>query len=516
MKTTAPLNIQSICWLLLFLAYAKVPAFAQFKYEKLIAQVFTINTADGKNHQGGGLIVGESEQGLLVLTANGLLSQGSDVIIQQYGASQKAFAKVLHQEPVLGVALLAITVKHPDLKLILNAATENTYRTNESILGVGFREGRQWLAYQEATIENPSMYLDDRLFSIKGDPVVDELRGWPLFRNDGLWMGMATGSGYAVKAMAIEEWLGQLKLTVKGGGNFESNLTMVYVKARLPRDRQLPFNYNRNEDLRQYDLFGVKDFLMSKKEISMAEFGIFIEETKYVTDAEKIGYAMILAGSPGEETLDMRMTAKVNWRHDAFGQLRLKDQDKYPVIHVSWNDATAYCKWLSEKTGQTYRLPSRAEWIYAFLPSNSGDGIKPFLGNIAGKEMCDSLQVFEVQPNYCDAGLFHRDHFPRIAPSGTFAANEWGFQDMYGNVSELTNEASSGGKEYWSMGPNWLSWYANKNSGYGIQSATLLVRFPGYSQRKARAGDYPVMSPRSSNCYTGFRVVQEVREGGRN
>ena len=43
-----------------------------------------------------------------------------------------------------------------------------------------------------------------------------------------------------------------------------------------------------------------------------------------------------------------------------------RETDEHPVVNISWNDAVAFCKWLSGKEGKTYRLPTEAEWEYAY------------------------------------------------------------------------------------------------------------------------------------------------------
>jgi formylglycine-generating enzyme required for sulfatase activity len=103
----------------------------------------------------------------------------------------------------------------------------------------------------------------------------------------------------------------------------------------------------------------VSDFAISKYEVTVEEFAAFIEATNYQTDADKKGYSLFWDGSKWENKND------INWKHDAQGELRPKNEYNHPVIHVSWNDAIAYCEWLSKKTGKTYRLPTEAEWEYA-------------------------------------------------------------------------------------------------------------------------------------------------------
>jgi formylglycine-generating enzyme required for sulfatase activity len=97
-----------------------------------------------------------------------------------------------------------------------------------------------------------------------------------------------------------------------------------------------------------------------------------------------------------------------------------------PVIKVSWNDATAYAKWLSGQTGKRYRLPTEAEWEYA---ARAGTETKYWWGNKIGKNRaaCDG----------CGA-KWGWDAKKMTAPVGSFAANQFGVYDTVGNVWEWT------------------------------------------------------------------------------
>ncbi|WP_052027265.1 formylglycine-generating enzyme family protein [Rheinheimera nanhaiensis] len=96
-----------------------------------------------------------------------------------------------------------------------------------------------------------------------------------------------------------------------------------------------------------------------------------------------------------------------------------------PVINVSWMDATAYAKWLTEQTNQYYRLPSETEWEYA---ARAGTKTVYWWGEeyIQGKEHCDR------DIGNCTAGTEAAQ--PWI--SGRYNANPYGLYDMSSNVAE--------------------------------------------------------------------------------
>jgi formylglycine-generating enzyme required for sulfatase activity len=97
------------------------------------------------------------------------------------------------------------------------------------------------------------------------------------------------------------------------------------------------------------------------------------------------------------------------------------------VIDVSWDDAEAYMKWLSHKTGRNYRLPSEAEWEYACRAGRAtpfwwGNTIAPGQANYDGRHPYDGGQKGEYQR--------------RTLPVKSFEPNPWGLYQVHGNVWE--------------------------------------------------------------------------------
>jgi len=95
----------------------------------------------------------------------------------------------------------------------------------------------------------------------------------------------------------------------------------------------------------------------------------------------------------------------------------------HPVVGVSWDDATAYCQWLSERTGRNYRLPTEAEWEYAARGGRDSKGY-----TYAGGDDLDAVAWYYGNAN----GKTH--------PVAQKQANELGLYDMSGNVYEWVQD----------------------------------------------------------------------------
>jgi formylglycine-generating enzyme required for sulfatase activity len=157
----------------------------------------------------------------------------------------------------------------------------------------------------------------------------------------------------------------------------------------------------------------VDEFFIGKFEVTVAQFKSFIDATSYQTEAERIGKSYIYTGS-------WKNMKGINWRHDARGNLRPASEYDHPVIHISWNDAMAYCKWLSEQTKKSYRLLTEAEWEFAARGGSQSKGFK-----YSGSNNIDESAWYIGSSQ--DKGTY---------PSGTKKPNEAGVYDLSGNVYE--------------------------------------------------------------------------------
>ena len=175
----------------------------------------------------------------------------------------------------------------------------------------------------------------------------------------------------------------------------------------------------------------VSDFYMANYPVTLRQFAQFVKETNYKTDAEtgigdkdkKTGLPRPTFGSwispGGRDVFDNTTT----WRCDNYGVPRDSSYLDHPVLHVSWNDAQAFCLWMTAKEGKPYRLPTEAEWEYA---ARGGQLTHNYLYS-------GSNQLDEVGWYASNSG----DATHRV---GLKQPNELGLYDMSGMVWELCHD----------------------------------------------------------------------------
>jgi len=152
-------------------------------------------------------------------------------------------------------------------------------------------------------------------------------------------------------------------------------------------------------------------------EVTKAQFARFVEANNYQTYAEKDGEG---GWSWSETESKFLNKPEFTWRDLGFDQT-----DDHPVLNVSFHDATAFCQWLAEEEGKTYRLPTEAEWEYT---CRAGTTTRFYSGD-------DPEELVKIG-NLADGPNKAKDGYVFTAPVGQYQANAFGLNDMTGNAWE--------------------------------------------------------------------------------
>jgi sulfatase modifying factor 1 len=254
-----------------------------------------------------------------------------------------------------------------------------------------------------------------------------------------------------------------------------------------------------------------RGFYLGACEVTLGQFLTFYHDAHYKIDSER--------------------DTRSNWGYDARNKLvqsrsfvpwrpGWQVNFNHPVAYVTWNDATAFCQWLSEKEGKKYRLPTEAEWEYAcragtttlYYNGNNPEQL-PTVANVAdgtahahwpnvnlvvitAKEKKKSMKMpFPF--------LTARDGYAYTAPVGRYRPNAFGLYDMHGNVWEWCSDYYR--DDYYSQSP--------EDDPHGPESGTEhVLRGGGWynAAPRVRASDRAKARPDRRFYMWGFRVVCEL------
>jgi formylglycine-generating enzyme required for sulfatase activity len=238
-----------------------------------------------------------------------------------------------------------------------------------------------------------------------------------------------------------------------------------------------------------------RPFYVGMHEVTVGQFHAFVIAEDYETDAEKDGEGGW--GWNATESEFEGLKPQYTWHNVGWPQT-----DAHPVVNVSWNDADAFCRWLSRKEGRKYRLPSEAEWEYCCRAGSSGrysygedpDGLA-LVANVA-----DATAKAKFGAGW--KTISAADGFEFSAPVGRFRGNAFGLFDMHGNVWEWCQDWHD--EKYYQVSP--------ESDPPGPESGSFRVLRGGswyYDPSCVRCAYRIRSTPTRRDNDIGFRVVCE-------
>ena len=256
----------------------------------------------------------------------------------------------------------------------------------------------------------------------------------------------------------------------------------------------------------------IDSFYLDQTTVTNEAFSKFVEDTNYITDSEKFGWAYVFIGQLKKSTVrKLNHSRKVqdvewwvgidgaNWRKPEGPGSNIKNRMHHPVVSVSWHDALAYAQWANK------RLPSEAEWEYATRWNNKNAKKFPWGDELVsgGKHRCNVWQGKFPHENKAEDGYLW------TAPAKSFQRYDNQFYNLIGNVWEWCND-----------------WFCNQWHIEDSEQTRINPQGPGIGHRKVikggsflchesycnryRIGARTSNTPDSATTNLGFRCAKSI------
>ena len=232
-------------------------------------------------------------------------------------------------------------------------------------------------------------------------------------------------------------------------------------------------------------------FWLDSTHVTNRQFAEFIDDTDYITTAEKRGWSLLFNREQGS----WEKVEGINWRHPTGVNSSLAGKENYPVVHVSWYDAAAYAAWAHK------RLPTEAEYEYA---ARGGLSDSPFAW---GREL---IPDHKLQANYWQGKFpltnLEQDGYFGVAPVGQFLPNRFGLYDMAGNVASWCSD--------W-YAPDAFGAHAHRNPRGPEKGKRRVLRGGSWASTDEQGaglyvGDRNSAPPDETSSCIGFRCAKDI------